>query len=116
MSLNFRSGDGLHIERLNAKQMGGSRRGIFINGAAMDDNGKTQSEHQPASFIQVRNNLNISPGDVGREAFTEASSKVRDKVEFSTSNGVKKMKEKGKLCHYIRIMQITNNILAGYNF
>lgn len=88
MSLIFSTDDGVHIERTNAEQMG--RRGIFINGAmlpmARDDNGKTQSEHQPASFIRGRNNLNISPGEEGREAFTKAPPKVseQDSGEFSS--------------------------------
>lgn len=81
MSLIFSTDDGVHIEQVNAEQMG--RRGIFINGAALpmvkDDNGKTQSEHQAASFIQVRNNLNISPGRAEREGFTKTLSKVRER-------------------------------------
>lgn len=76
MSFLFNSNDGVHIERLNAEQM--RRRGLFINVAptVKDESGeKTQSQHQTPSFISLRNNLNISPGEgAGREAFTKASS------------------------------------------
>lgn len=79
MSLFFSTDDGVHIERLNAEEM--RRRGIFINVAPMarmgNDNGETQSEHQTASFIRLRNNLNISPTEQRREAFTKTLSKVR---------------------------------------
>lgn len=75
MSLFFSQDDGVQIARLNAEQMG--RRGIFINVRPTEryDNGKIQSEHQTPSFIHLRNNLNISPGEQRREAFTKAPSK-----------------------------------------
>lgn len=75
MSLFFNTDDGVHIERLNAEQM--RKRGIFINVRAMDrdDNGKIQSEHQTPSFIHLQNNLNISPDEQRREAFTKTSPK-----------------------------------------
>lgn len=49
------------------------KRGIFINVRLMvrDDNGKIQSEHQTPTFIHLPNNLNISPGEQRREAFTK---------------------------------------------
>jgi hypothetical protein len=77
MSLFFNTDDGVHIERLNAEQK--KKRGIFINvqPIAKDDNGKIQSQHQTPSFIHLRNNLNISPGEQRRESYTKASSKVR---------------------------------------
>lgn len=75
MSLFFNTDDGVHIERLNAEQM--RKRGIFINVRPMvgDDNVKIQSEHQTPSFIHLRNNLNISPDEQRREAFTKTPSK-----------------------------------------
>lgn len=78
MSLFASTNDGVHIERVNAEKIG--KRGIFINVA--DDNGRTQSEHQTAGFIRLRNNLNISPGERGREAFTKTLSKVRDNALY----------------------------------
>lgn len=85
------------------------KRAIFINVApsVSDDNGRTrtQSGHQTPSFVRHRNDLNISPGEVGREAFTKTPWK---KVRKIRENERRKKKE---LCHYIRIMQITNNIL-----
>lgn len=71
MSLFFNAEDALHIERLNAEQ-----RGIFINVRGRDDgNGKIQSEHQTPSFIQLRNNLNISPGEQRRDSQAKAARK-----------------------------------------
>lgn len=108
MSLFFSNDDGLHIERINAEEM--RKRGYFINvhpnvaPMVRDDYGRTQSEHQaPSTLARLRNNLKISPDEHGREAFAQTSSR-----EVS--------KRREKLCHYIQIMQITNNILTAYNF
>lgn len=78
MSLFFKNNDGVHIERFNAEQS--RKRGIFINvRPSVDDNGKIESEHQTPSFIHLRNNLNISPGEQRREAFTKTPlKKVRE--------------------------------------
>lgn len=88
MSLFASTNDGgVHIERVNAEKIG--KRGIFINVA--DDNGRTQSEHQTAGFIRLRNNLNISPGERRREAFTKTLSKVRDNALYK--NTIKRRRE-----------------------
>jgi hypothetical protein len=111
MSLYFNTDDGMHIERVNAEQS--RKREIFINVRPnMDDNRKVQleHEHQTPSFIHLRNNLNISPGERRREAFTKTSSKKVREIKQCLGN-----KEK-KLYHYIDIMQIANNILTEYNF
>lgn len=80
MSLYYGNDDGLHIERINAEAM--RKRGYFINVAptVKDDYGGTQSEHHqaPRAWDRLRNNLNISPGEYGREAFSQTSSRVRD--------------------------------------
>lgn len=83
---------GVHVDQLNAEQM--RKRGIFINVAPSmrDDNGRTkiQSEHQTPTFVRHRNNLNISPGEVGREAFTNGKTswkKVRDKRKWRREKG-----------------------------
>lgn len=77
----------VHIGRVNAEKIG--KRGIFIN--VTDDNARTQSEHQTASFIRLRNNLNISPGERRREAFTKTFSKVRDNALHK--NTIKRSRE-----------------------
>lgn len=87
MSFFASTNSGVHIERVNAEKIG--KRGTFIN--VMDDNARTQSEHQTASFARLRNNLNISPGERGREAFTKTPSKVRDNALHK--NTIKRSRE-----------------------
>lgn len=114
MSLFFNTNDGVHIEQLNAEQS--RKRGIFINVRPnVDDNGKIQSEHQTPSFIHLRNNLNISPGERRREAFAKTPLKKVRKIKECLGNKGDGEREK-KVCHYIHIMQIANNILTEYNF
>lgn len=90
MSLFFKNDDGVHIERVNAEQS--RKRGIFINVRPnVDDNGKVQSEHhQTPSFIHLRNNLNISPGERRREAFTKTPLKKVREIKLSFGNKGKK--------------------------
>jgi hypothetical protein len=93
MSLFFNTDDGVHIERLNAEQS--RKRGIFINvQPSVDDNGKKHSEHQTPSFIHLRNNLNISPGERRREAFTKTPLKKVREIKQYLGN-----KEKTLLLH-----------------
>lgn len=116
MSLLYNTDD-VHIERrLSAGQREGRAFFINVRPPPVDDNGRTQSEHQAANFIRSRNNLNISPGERGREAFTKTPTKVRDNAMLEHGKGAKIEEEDEKLCHYIRIMQIPNNILPEYNF
>ena len=76
------------------------KRGIFINvrpSISMVDNGKIQLERQTPSFIHLRNNLNISPGERRREAFTKTPlKKVR---EIKQCLGNKKKERKTSLLH-----------------
>lgn len=90
MSLFFKNDDGVHIERVNAEQS--RKRGIFINvRPSVDDNGKIQSGHQTPSFIHLRNNLNISPGERRREAFTKTPlKKVREIKQCFGNKGKEK--------------------------
>lgn len=89
MSLFFNTNDGVHIERLNAEHS--RRRGIFINvQPSVDDNTKIQSEHQTPSFIHLKNNLNISPGERRREAFTKTPLKKVREIKQCLGNKEKK--------------------------
>jgi len=98
MSLFFNSDDGVHLDRLNAEQMG--KRGIFINvrPAVNDNNRKERWERElvpPSRFNHRQHHLKNISAELRRDAAAKSATK---KVNGAFSWRERVKSKKGWIC------------------